>query len=161
MMIHDFDLSRFVLGDDPITEVFARGSVLFDENCKNLNDFDTAMVLMKSKKGVLININNSRRSIYGYDQRLEIFGNKGMVLSDNQTATSVKKFFKDYTNSKDPILNFFIDRYGQAYKDELKDFITSISQGKSSKVDFEDGRQALILADAANKSIETGKVVLI
>ena len=96
MTIHDFDLSRFVLGDDPITEVFATGTAIFDSNCKELNDYDTTMVIMKSQSGVLIHINNSRRAAYGYDQRLEIFGSKGMVVSENQTPTSTKKFTKDF-----------------------------------------------------------------
>ena len=83
--IHDFDLSRFILGNDPITHVTAYGENLFDTNAKTAKDFDTAMFILKSKSGVLIHINNSRRAVYGYDQRVEVFGSKGMVISNNQT----------------------------------------------------------------------------
>ena len=79
--IHDFDLSRFILGEDPIIQVSAFGENLFDENVGKAKDLDTAMFILKSKSGVLIHINNSRRAVYGYDQRVEVFGSKGMILS--------------------------------------------------------------------------------
>ena len=159
--IHDFDLSRFILGDDPIIEISAFGDNLFDENAKKANDFDTAMFILKSKSGVLIHINNSRRAVYGYDQRLEIFGSKGMMISNNQTPTSVEKYTEHSTTSKDPIYNFFIERYEQAYKDQLNQFILSVNSNSESKVTFEDGRNALILANAAYESHENKKVVTI
>ena len=159
--IHDFDLSRFILGDDPIIEISAFGDNLFDENAKKANDFDTAMFILKSKSGVLIHINNSRRAVYGYDQRLEIFGSKGMMISNNQTPTSVEKYTENSTTSKDPIYNFFIERYEQAYKDQLNQFILSVNSNSKSKVTFEDGRNALILANAAYESHENKKVVII
>ena len=93
--IHDFDLSRFILGDDPIVEVSAYGSQLISKECKEVGDHDTAMLIMRSQKGVLIHINNSRRAVYGYDQRVEIFGSKGMMISNNQSPSSVEKFDKD------------------------------------------------------------------
>ena len=159
--IHDFDLSRFILGDDPIIEICAFGDNLFDENAKKANDFDTAMFILKSKSGVLIHINNSRRAVYGYDQRLEIFGSKGMMISNNQTPTSIEKYTEHSTASKDPIYNFFIERYEQAYKDQLNQFILSVNSNSESKVTFEDGRNALILANAAYESHENKKVVTI
>ena len=159
MVIHDFDLSRFVLGNDPIAEVFATGSTLFDNNAKEVNDLDTTMVIMKSFSGVLVHINNSRRAVYGYDQRLEIFGSKGMVISDNQTPTSVKKFSEISTFTQEPIHNFFIERYIKAYQDQINDFIYCIKNNISTNVNFEDGRNALILANAANKSYESGNLV--
>ena len=159
--IHDFDLSRFILGDDPIIEISAFGDNLFDENTKKANDFDTAMFILKSKLGVLIHINNSRRAVYGYDQRVEIFGSKGMMISNNQTPTSVEKYTENSTTSKDPIYNFFIERYEQAYKDQLNQFILSVNSNSKSKVTFEDGRNALILANAAYESHENKKVVTI
>ena len=81
------------------------------------------MFILKSKKGVLIHVNNSRRAVYGYDQRVEIFGSKGMVISNNQTPTSVEKFTNSSTNIKDPIHFFFIERYEQAYKDQFNEFV--------------------------------------
>ena len=106
--IHDFDLSRFILGDDPIIQVTAFGENLFDENAKKADDFDTAMFVLKSREGVLLHINNSRRAVYGYDQRVEAFGSKGMIISNNQTITSVESYTNKITSSKEPILHFFI-----------------------------------------------------
>ena len=104
--IHDFDLTRFVLGDDPVIQISAFGGALFDKNAQQEKDLDTAMFILKSKKGVLIHINNSRRAVYGYDQRLEVFGSKGMVISNNQTPTSLERYTSTSTNEKEPI-HFF------------------------------------------------------
>ena len=155
--IHDFDLSRFILGDDPVIEVSAYGSQLISAECKEVGDHDTAMFIMRSQKGVLIHINNSRRAVYGYDQRVEIFGSKGMMISNNQSPTSVEKFDKNMTYAKDPIHFFFIERYDQAYKDQLDDFVNIIMNNEKPSVTFEDGRNALLLANAAYESFETGK----
>ena len=155
--IHDFDLSRFILGDDPVIEVSAYGSQLISAECKEVGDQDTAMFIMRSQKGVLIHINNSRRAVYGYDQRVEIFGSKGMMISNNQSPTSVEKFDKNMTYAKDPIHFFFIERYEQSYKDQLDDFVNIIMNNEKPSVTFEDGRNALLLANAAYESFETGK----
>ena len=157
--IHDFDLSRFILGNDPIVQVSAFASQLISEECKNVGDHDTAMFILKSKSGVLIHINNSRRAVYGYDQRVEIFGSKGMMISGNQNPTSVKKFTDLFTYANDPIHYFFIERYEQAYKDQFNDFINTIINKSKASVAFEDGRNALIIANAAYESLNSGKVV--
>jgi len=157
--IHDFDLSRFILGDDPIIQISAFGDALFDVNAKQTNDLDTAMFIMRSKSGVLIHINNSRRAVYGYDQRVEVFGSKGMVISDNQTPSSLKSYNKSSTSSKDPIHFFFIERYAQAYKDQFNDFVETVKNKTKPKVTFEDGRNALIIANAAYESFESGKTI--
>ena len=157
--IHDFDLSRFILCEDPIVQVTAFGSQLVSDEIKKANDQDTAMFLLKSKKGVLIHINNSRRAVYGYDQRVEIFGSKGMLISNNQTPSSVEKFTNTQTKSQDPIYYFFIERYLQSYKDQFNHFIESIKLNKKPSVSFEDGRRALIIANAAYESFENGKTV--
>jgi myo-inositol 2-dehydrogenase/D-chiro-inositol 1-dehydrogenase len=112
---------------------------------------------MRSQKGVLIHINNSRRAVYGYDQRVEIFGSKGMMISNNQSPTSVEKFDKNMTYAKDPIHFFFMERYEQAYKDHLDDFVNIVMNNEKPSVTFEDGRNALLLANAAYESFETGK----
>ena len=161
MTIHDFDLASFILGNDPIVEIFATGDRLFSIEAKEAKDIDTAMIIMKSESGVLCHINNSRHSSYGYDQRVELFGNKGMLISDNQTPTSVRKYNNETTNSKDPILNFFIERYDVAYKNQLENFINCIISKKPTTVNFEDGRNALIIANAAYESLNTGKSVKI
>ena len=159
--IHDFDLARFILGNDPVVEVSAFGSQMVNDDIKKINDHDTTMCILKSKKGVLVHINNSRRAVYGYDQRVEVFGSKGMSISNNQTPSSVEYFNESETFSKEPILNFFIERYSQAYKDQFKDFVQSIKLNKDTNVTFKDGRNALILANAANESLNKGQNIKI
>ena len=157
--IHDFDLTRFILGNDPLVHISAFGEALFDKNAKKIKDQDTAMFILKSKKGVLIHINNSRRAVYGYDQRVEIFGSKGMVISNNQVPNSVEKFTNKSTNIKDPIHFFFMERYEQAYKDQFNEFVKCVLKKTKPKVTFDDGKKALIIANAAYKSLKSGKVV--
>jgi myo-inositol 2-dehydrogenase / D-chiro-inositol 1-dehydrogenase len=159
MTIHDFDLARFVLGDDPIKDVYASGSALVDSTLNQFGDFDTAMVVMKTVSGALVHINNSRRAVYGYDQRVEAFGSRGMVQSDNLRASTITRYDAKATDVKEPLLHFFIDRYMQSYVDELGDFIDAVAQQRKPAVDFEDGRLALILADAAVESVRSGKAV--
>jgi len=157
--IHDFDLSRFILGDDPIIQVSAFASTLISEEAREVGDHDTAMFILKSKSGVLIHINNSRRAVYGYDQRVEIFGSNGMMISGNQSPTSVEKFTNSHTKANDPIHYFFIERYAQAYKDQFNDFVQTVKSKSKASVSFEDGRNALIIANAAYESYNSGKVV--
>ncbi len=135
--IHDFDLTRFILGDDPIIQVSAFGGALFDKNSQQVKDLDTAMFILKSKNGVLIHINNSRRAVYGYLERY--------------TNTS--------TNEKEPIHFFFIERYEQAYRDQFNEFVKCVENKTKPLVGFEDGRNALIIANAAYESFESGKVI--
>jgi myo-inositol 2-dehydrogenase/D-chiro-inositol 1-dehydrogenase len=161
MTIHDFDLARFILGDDPIHEVYATGSALVDPALGQLGDIDTAMVIMKTAAGALVHINNSRRAVYGYDQRVEAFGSKGMVQSDNLRASTLCRYDARSTDVKEPLLHFFIDRYRQAYVDELSDFIDAVAKHRAPSVDFEDGRLALILADAALESASSGKTIVV
>ena len=115
------------------------------------------MFILKSKNGVLIHINNSRRAVYGYDQRVEIFGSNGMMISGNQSPTSIEKFTNSHTKANDPIHYFFIERYAQAYKDQFNDFIKTINAKSNASVTFEDGRNALIIANAAYESFNSGK----
>jgi myo-inositol 2-dehydrogenase/D-chiro-inositol 1-dehydrogenase len=160
MTIHDFDLARFILGEEP-AEVSALGSVKVDPVVASLNDYDTVMVTMKAESGVLVHINNSRRCVYGYDQRVEAFGSKGMVQSDNPLPTMLKRSDASMTQSLGPLHHFFIERYRQAYLDELNEFIDRVMRGLPPTVGFEDGRRALIIADAAFESIRTGKSVTV
>ena len=157
--IHDFDLSRFILTDDPIVEVSAFGDNLFDPNAKKAQDFDTAMFVLKSKAGVMIHINNSRRAVYGYDQRVEAFGSKGMIISNNQTQSSVERYSDASSSSKEPVLHFFIERYVQAYRDQFNHFVECIINNKKPSVTFKDGRNALIIANAAYESNRQKKVI--
>ncbi|NNG04930.1 MAG: inositol 2-dehydrogenase [Inquilinus sp.] len=158
MMIHDFDLARFVLGEEPV-EVFATGDALFDENARALGDVDTAMVVMRAASGALCHINCSRRAVFGYDQRLEAFGSRGMVRSRNRRPTTVERYTETATGTRDPLLNFFIERYQEAYVAEIADFIARVEKGEPLAVTFEDGQKALLLADAANESRASGRAV--
>jgi myo-inositol 2-dehydrogenase/D-chiro-inositol 1-dehydrogenase len=159
MTIHDFDLARFMLGEDPIHEVYASGSALVDPALTGFGDLDTAMVVMKAASGALVHINNSRRAVYGYDQRVEAFGSRGMVQSENLRASSLTRFTASATDAREPLLHFFIDRYAQSYVDELADFIDAVAAQRTPSVSFEDGRIALLLADAAWESVRSGKAV--
>jgi len=119
------------------------------------------MVILKTKSGSLCHINNSRRATYGYDQRVEVFGSKGMVRSDNIRPTAILRSNDTTTEARDVLLNFFIERYVQAYENELNDFIDAVIAGRQPSVGAEDGRRALLLADAALASHTTGKTVTI
>ena len=110
------------------------------------------MFVLRSKAGVMIHINNSRRAVYGYDQRVEAFGSKGMIISNNQTPTSVEKFNELSTSSNEPILHFFIERYAQAYRDQFNHFLDCVKNNTKPSVGFQDGRNALLIANAAYQS---------
>jgi len=155
MMIHDFDLSRFIFGEEPV-EVSAMGSVLVDKAIGEAGDIDTAMVTMRMASGALCNINCSRRCSYGYDQRVEAFGSKGMLISANPTPTNVERWGAASTAARPPLHHFFIERYRDSYYAEVGSFIDAVEQGSPPSPSFEDGRRALILADAAGESARTG-----
>jgi len=156
--IHDMDMARFVLGEEPV-EVFAMAANRVDPVFAELNDVDTAMILMRTESGALCHINNSRRTNYGYDQRVEAFGAKGMVRSNNHRPSEVTRYTSGGTATRDELLYFFIERYRAAYEAEIREFIDCITAGRPPKVTFEDGRRALVLSEAALKSYETNRPV--
>ena len=161
MTIHDFDLIRFYLGNDEVKEIFATTTNLSDLRIKKINDYELAMCLIKSEKGVICMINNSRHCSYGYDQRVEVFGSKGMVISGNRRDYASEKFLGSKTAIKRPLLNFFIDRYEKAYQLQLNDLVYLVQKRKSPRASFEEGRKAIIIANAAYKSLKLNKVVKI
>ena len=161
MTIHDFDLIRFYLGNDEVKEIFATTTNLSDLRIKKINDYELAMCLIKSKKGVICMINNSRHCSYGYDQRVEVFGSKGMVISGNRRDYASEKFLGSKTAIKRPLLNFFIDRYEKAYQLQLNDLVYLVQKRKNPRASFEEGRKAIIIANAAYKSLKFNKVVKI
>lgn len=158
MTIHDFDMARFLLGEEPV-EVMASGSCLVDPTIGAAGDYDTVMVILKTKSGSQCHINNSRKAVYGYDQRFEVFGSKGMLLNDNLRATTLRSYGEDHTERREPLLNFFLERYEAAYRLELDAFINALESGDPMPITARDGRQALRLADAALESAQTGKLV--
>ena len=159
MTIHDFDLARFMLGE-AVVSVSATGSRLVDpalmERC---GDYDTTVAVLTTGSGRQAVIVNSRAAAYGYDQRVELFGSKGMVLSENRRRNQVTKHVSDATNVSTPLLHFFIERYEAAFNAEIESFVNAVETGAAVEVGFEDGRQASILADAAFRSIAESRVV--
>jgi myo-inositol 2-dehydrogenase/D-chiro-inositol 1-dehydrogenase len=157
MTIHDFDMALFLLGD--VVEVQAMGSNLVSPEIEEVGDIDGAVVTLRSADGALAQITNSRRCAYGYDQRLEAFGSTGMLIAQNQLPTSVRYAGAGRSESAAPVLNFFLERYGPAYRAELDHFVSAVEKGARPSPDFADGRAALVLADAAAESLRTGRTV--
>jgi myo-inositol 2-dehydrogenase/D-chiro-inositol 1-dehydrogenase len=157
MMIHDFDMARFLLGEEPV-EVHAVGSSLVDPAIGKAGDVDTAMVMLRTASGKLCQISCSRRAAYGYDQRIEVHGSKGMLRAGNIHETTVERATKDGFTS-DPVQNFFLERYANAYRLELAAFISAVSKGRQPSPSGYDGLMAQRLADAATKARATGKPV--
>ena len=157
MMIHDFDMARFVLGEEPIS-VSAMGSALVDKAIGEAGDVDTAIVILETKSGKVAQISNSRRATYGYDQRVEAHGSKGMIHAGNIKETTVE-FAGAGGFSSDKVLNFFLERYASAYRAELDAFVEAVKSGAKPNPSGEDGLRANRLADAAYLSWKTGKRV--
>ena len=147
MMIHDFDMARFLLGEEPIA-ISAMGSALVDKAIGEAGDIDTAVVVMETRSGKVAQISNSRRAAYGYDQRIEAHGSKGMIRADNIKETSVE-FAGARGFLTDKALDFFLERYSAAYRDELDAFVSAVTKGEKPRPDGQDGLAANRLADAA------------
>lgn len=157
MTIHDFDMARWMLGEEP-TEVFAYGATLVDPAIGQAGDIDSAMVLLKTASGRMAHINNSRRASYGYDQRVEVHGSAGRLIAGNRTPTTVELADANAVTADKP-LHFFLERYADAYRIELNAFLDAVANGTKMPIGAEDGRQALVLADAAVESLRTGRPV--
>jgi myo-inositol 2-dehydrogenase/D-chiro-inositol 1-dehydrogenase len=159
MMIHDFDMARWLLGEEPV-EVYARGACFVDPQIGAAGDVDTAAVLLGTASGRTCQITNSRRCSFGYDQRIEAFGAAGMLRADNATATRVEHAsVAGFTT--EPALPFFLERYAEAYRRELHDFVRACAGHDVELATAEDGLRALVLADAAQRSHETGNPVIV
>lgn len=157
MTIHDFDMARNFVPD--IVEVSAFGANSFCDYIKEEGDFDNVSVVMKGANNEIVTIINSRHSSYGYDQRIEVFGDKGMLQISNLGHSTVQLYNNEATASGEPYMDFFLERYAASYRNELKLFVEGISQGKVLGSTYDDGRAALMLADAALESSRTGKAV--
>jgi myo-inositol 2-dehydrogenase/D-chiro-inositol 1-dehydrogenase len=157
MTIHDFDMARFLLGEE-VTSVSAHASVLVDPAIGEAGDYDSATVILETASGRQAVITNSRRATYGYDQRIEVHGSKGMVAAENQRPVSIELANADgYT--RPPLHDFFMTRYIQAYANEIASFISAVESGTRISPTGADGLIALQLADAALESVKTGKRV--
>ncbi|MER8545926.1 inositol 2-dehydrogenase [Mesorhizobium sp. M0684] len=157
MTIHDFDMARFLLGEEPVA-VSAHASVLVDKKIGEAGDFDSVSVILETASGKQCVISNSRRATYGYDQRIEVHGSKGMIAAENQRPVSIELANeKGYT--RPPLHDFFMTRYLDAYANEIAAFIAAATSGKKATPSGKDGLVALRLADAALKSAKEGKTV--
>ncbi|MCC7047252.1 MAG: inositol 2-dehydrogenase [Alphaproteobacteria bacterium] len=156
-MIHDFDMVRWLTDQEPV-EVYARVSVMLDDKINPHRDPDTAMVTLTLASGALVHVNSSFRAVYGYDQRIEAFGEKGMLVSRNQQPTTLERYDAQGIR-QDPLHYFFIQRYAQAYRDELEDFIAAVEAKRPPSITLDDGRRALAIAYAAMESAKSGKPV--
>jgi len=157
MMIHDLDMARWLLAEEP-TEVFAVGSCLVDPAIGKLGDIDTAAVTLTTASGAICQITNSRRAVYGYDQRIEVFGAGGMLRAGNRTDTTVE--VSDGTGvMTDKPMFFFLERYADAYRIELDHFLDCLEKKATPMAGVEDGLRSLLLADAAAQSLKTGRPV--
>jgi myo-inositol 2-dehydrogenase/D-chiro-inositol 1-dehydrogenase len=159
MTIHDFDMARFLLGEEPVA-VSAHASVLVDEKIGEAGDFDSVSVILETASGKQAVISNTRRATYGYDQRIEVHGSKGMVAAENQRPVSIE-LANDKGYTRPPLHDFFMTRYIDAYANEIASFIAAATAGKKAAPSGKDGLIALKLADAALKSAKTGKTVRI
>ena len=157
MAIHDFDMARWLLGEEPVA-VFAAASCLVDPAIGEAGDVDTAKTVLKTASGKLCVISNSRRSGYGYDQRIEAFGARGMVRADNQLESAVS-VWGEAGMASDAFQNFFLDRYAEAYRREIAHFADILAGKARPAVGFHDGVAALALAEAAAESARRGALV--
>jgi myo-inositol 2-dehydrogenase/D-chiro-inositol 1-dehydrogenase len=159
MTIHDFDMARFLLGEEPVS-VSAHASVLVDRKIGEAGDFDSVSVSLETESGRQALISNSRRATYGYDQRIEVHGSKGMVAAENQRPVSIE-LANEQGYTRPPLHDFFMTRYVEAYANEISAFIAALAAGATPSPSGADGLAALRLADAAWKSAKSGKAVRI
>lgn len=156
-MIHDFDMLRWLLQDERV-EIFARTASMLDAKENPHRDPDTAMVVLRMSSGALVHVNSSFRSAYGYDQRIEAFGERGMLISGNHQPTTLERHHSEGIR-RDPLLHFFIDRYAESYRREIDAFIEAIEAGTAPAVGLDDGRRALMIAEAGVRSAKSGAPV--
>ena len=157
MMIHDFDVARWMLGEE-IETVQAAASVLTDPGIGNRGDFDSANAILRTASGKQCTITNSRRATFGYDQRIEVHGSMGSVAADNHHQSRVTiANVNGYT--RPPLLDFFMSRYIKAYASEIKHFVDCVTNGARPRTSGHDGLMSIALAEAALESVRTGTAI--
>jgi myo-inositol 2-dehydrogenase/D-chiro-inositol 1-dehydrogenase len=157
MTIHDFDMVRFLAGCDA-EEIYVQSAVLVDPAIGEAGDVDTAVITLKMANGAIAVIDNSRRAAYGYDQRAEVFGSKGMVATANDTLSTAVLSNADGVTGEKP-LYFFLERYMQSFATEVKGFINAIENDTDTLVGVEDGLKPVLMGIAAKKSVEEHRPV--
>ena len=159
MTIHDWDMARFQIGSE-IEEVYTKGAVLVDPEIGKAGDIDTVVLILKFKNGAIGMIDNSRQAVYGYDQRVEVFGSKGCAIADNEPSNTVRLYTPENIK-EDNIPYFFLQRYMESYAAELRYFIDCLQNNKEPSPNGEDGFQNVVIAIAAQKSYEENRPVKI
>lgn len=159
MSIHDFDMARYLVGSE-ITEVYATGSALIDPTIAQQGDVDTVVIQLTFANGALGVIDNSRQAVYGYDQRVEVFGSQGKMLAQNVSATQTELSTADAVTGEKP-MHFFLDRYQASYLAELRSFCHSIRHKQPAAVDGRDGLIAVIIGHAAKQSYQSHQPIRI
>lgn len=159
MTIHDFDMARYLADSEPV-QVFAVGDALINKEILQYDDIDTAIITIKFENGALAVIDNSRQAAYGYDQRVEVFGSKGMVKCENNTPTQTTLFTKEAVIQDKP-LYFFLERYLESFKVELVQFFEAIKTGQETPVVGKDGLVPILMGIAAKRSLKENRPVLI
>jgi myo-inositol 2-dehydrogenase/D-chiro-inositol 1-dehydrogenase len=157
MMIHDFDMARYLLGSE-VEEVYASGGVMIDPAIGEAGDVDTAVVMLRFANGAIGTIDNSRQAVYGYDQRVEVFGSEGGVVVPNKTPHSAVFSNTEGVHAAKP-LYFFLERYGDAFMTEMKAFIEAIRQDTTPPVTGKDGRIPVVMGLAAWQSYRENRPV--
>ncbi|EBC3060538.1 D-chiro-inositol-2-dehydrogenase IolG2 [Salmonella enterica] len=157
--MHDFDMARFMMQDE-VREVYVKGNTLIDPSLKNIDDVDTLAVMLTFRNGGYALIDNSRRAVYGYDQRVEVFGSEGMAYADNVSESTVKVFNSQHCIMKNPLPDFTV-RYREAYRTEILYFIDSVLHHTPVVCTGEDALLAQRIAIAAQQSLKSGLPVKI
>ncbi|BFJ70757.1 MULTISPECIES: D-chiro-inositol-2-dehydrogenase IolG2 [Salmonella] len=157
--MHDFDMARFMMQDE-VSEVYVKGNTLIDPSLKNIDDVDTLAVILTFRNGGYALIDNSRRAVYGYDQRVEVFGSEGMAYADNVSESTVKVFNSQHCIMKNPLPDFTV-RYREAYRTEILHFIDSVLHHTPVVCTGEDALLAQRIAIAAQQSLKSGLPVKI
>lgn len=159
MTIHDFDMARYISGKQ-VKEVYAKGAVMVDPEIGKAGDIDTAIITLTFEDGTMAVIDNCRKAVYGYDQRLEVFGSKGMAQAENNFPNN-HKLYTESGVSGDLPLHFFLERYDASYNQEVREFIDALVSGGKMPVDGNDGLQSIAIGLAAKKSVAEGRPVKI
>lgn len=159
MTIHDFDMARYIIGDE-VVQVYAVGGVRVDPQIGEVGDIDTTVITLQFQNGVIATIDNSREAVYGYDQRVEVFGSKGMVAAANPPTDTVTFSGSEGTRAASPPY-FFVERYKPAFLAELQAFFRCIQEGTPPPVTGEDGRAPVVIGFAALKSLRENRPVLL
>ena len=159
MTIHDFDMARYISGKQ-VKEVFAKGAVMVDPEIGKAGDIDTAIITLTFEDDSMAVIDNCRKAVYGYDQRLEVFGSKGMAMAENNFPNN-HKLYTESGVSGDLPLHFFLERYDASYNEEMKEFIEALASSSKMPVDGQDGLLSIAIGLAAKKSVVEGRPITI